>query len=258
MPILVGPLSVYADALLRTAEIPDYPSALNGLQFENRSPITKIAAAVDFSSRVVRQVIESDANLLIVHHGMFWAGPGRVTGHTYRRYAMLFDADVAVYSSHLPLDCHHEIGNNVLIARELALEPIGNFARFENIFIGVSGSADLETAELVDRADRFARAYGSSAKASTFDRSRRTKKWAVCTGAGASAETLREARAGGIDTLIVGEGPHWTAVQAEEDDLTIIYAGHYATETLGVQALARHLAEKHDLPWQFIHAPSGL
>ena len=85
-----------------------------------------------------------------------------------------------------------------------------------------------------------------------------TKSWAMCTGAGASAETLEEAVAGGVDTLIVGEGPHWTAVEADEIGIAIIYAGHYATETLGVRALAKHLAERFSLDWVPIHAPTGL
>jgi putative NIF3 family GTP cyclohydrolase 1 type 2 len=80
----------------------------------------------------------------------------------------------------------------------------------------------------------------------------------MCTGAGASAESLEEAYAMGVDTLIVGEGPHHTAVQADELGIVVIYAGHYATETLGVAALAKHLAEKFGLTWTTIHAPTGL
>jgi putative NIF3 family GTP cyclohydrolase 1 type 2 len=85
-----------------------------------------------------------------------------------------------------------------------------------------------------------------------------TRRWAICTGAGAGQDTLREATASRIDTLIVGEGPHWTAIDAEEAGLTVIYAGHYATETLGVQALAEHVGRAFDLPWVFVDAPTGL
>jgi dinuclear metal center YbgI/SA1388 family protein len=258
MEILAEQLGQDADELLRTANSPDYPGALNGLQFENRGPVNRIAAAVDFSSRVLRKTIECGANFLIVHHGMFWRGAECITGSTYRQYADLIGANVAVYSSHLPLDCHPAIGNNVLLAKELGLEPSGSFARFQNAFIGVSGVTDIRTAELARRADKFARRRGGAARTTAFDDSRQTKRWAICTGSGASAETLREARDAHVDTLIVGEGPHWTAIQAEDNDLTIIYAGHYATETLGVSALAQHLAEKYDLPWQFVNAPTGL
>jgi putative NIF3 family GTP cyclohydrolase 1 type 2 len=80
----------------------------------------------------------------------------------------------------------------------------------------------------------------------------------MCTGAGASSETLAEARESGVDTLIVGEGPHWTAVAAEDYDICVIYAGHYATETLGVQAIAAKVGEAFHVPWSFIHLPTGL
>jgi dinuclear metal center YbgI/SA1388 family protein len=258
MTVEISALAQYADTLLNTAATPDYPRALNGLQFENRSSIKGIAAAVDFSSRAIHQTVKAGSNLLIVHHGMFWSGLERITDSAYRRYAALFDSDIAVYSSHLPLDRHPALGNNVLLASELGLEPTAEFARFENIYIGVSGGSDLSTLEILHRANDFARKHGGTARASTFNQARRTQKWAICTGAGASAETLQEARSAQIDTLIVGEGPHWTAVHAEENELAIIYAGHYATETLGVRALAKHLAETFDIPWQFVEAPTGL
>jgi putative NIF3 family GTP cyclohydrolase 1 type 2 len=146
----------------------------------------------------------------------------------------------------------------VLLAKELGLEPTGGFARFENFFIGVRGESDIDTSVLVTRARQFAIAQGGDIRVSPSKNGRRTKRWAICTGAGAASDTLKEASSVGIDTLIVGEGPHWTAVQADENDLVIIYAGHYATETLGVRALAQHLGEKFDLPWHFVSAPTGL
>jgi putative NIF3 family GTP cyclohydrolase 1 type 2 len=170
----------------------------------------------------------------------------------------MLENDIAVYSSHLPLDRHPTLGNNVLLARQLGLDPSGSFARFEGISIGVSGESDLETATLAERARRFAKNYDSELRVTPFEKNRRTKRWAICTGAGASAETLAEAREMNVDTLIVGEGPHWTAIHAEENDLTILYAGHYATETLGVRALADHLAERFALHSSFVNAPTGL
>lgn len=250
-------LAIYIDELLDTSGTPDYTNALNGLQLENQSPIRGIAAAVDFSTRAVRGAIESGANLLIVHHGMFWGGLSTLNGPTYRVLRALMENDIAVYSSHLPLDRHPTFGNNVLLAAELGLTPTGLFAQFQNIFIGVKGESDVETTSLIASARSFARSYGE-VRASAIRPGRRTRKWGLCTGAGASSETLDEASAAGIDTLIVGEGPHWTAIHAEEHDLAIIYAGHYATETIGVRALAEHLAEKYKLPWTFISAPTGL
>ena len=249
--------AAYADELLHTVSTPDYPNAVNGLQLENRSPIRAIAAAVDFSTRAIHGAVEKEANFLVVHHGMFWGGVGPFSGPSYRTLRMLIENDIAIYSSHLPLDRHPTLGNNARLASELGLTITGSFARFQDIFIGVSGESDIETASLVSRAREFAKSYGEI-RTSVIPSGRRTRKWGMCTGAGASAETLSEASAAGIDTLIVGEGPHWTAIHAEEHELAIIYAGHYATETLGVCALAQHLAEMYEVPWSFISAPTGL
>jgi dinuclear metal center YbgI/SA1388 family protein len=254
----VHEIAEYADELLESKITPDYSNALNGLQLENRSGITRIAAAVDFSTRAIKGAIAKSANLLVVHHGMFWEGSKQLTGPLYNKLRLLLENDIAIYSSHLPLDRHPKLGNNVLLARQLGLEPSGTFARFEGISIGVSGESDLETTVLAERARHFASDYDGELRTTPFGKTRRTKRWAICSGAGASAETLTEAREMKIDTLIVGEGPHWTAVYAEENDMTILYAGHYATETLGVRALADHLGERFALSSSFVNAPTGL
>ena len=258
MTVALESITRYADELLESDNTGDYPNALNGLQLENRSPITGIAAAVDFSSRSIQGAVATNSNFLLVHHGMYWGGLEKLTGAAYRRVQKLIESDIAVYASHLPLDRHPTLGNNVLLARELGLEPTGGFARFENFFIGVSGESDIETSVLARRARQFAAAQDGDVRVSPSRQGRMTKRWAICTGAGAARDTLREASSMGVDTLIVGEGPHWTAVQADENDLVIIYAGHYATETLGVRALAQHLAERFNLPWHFVSAPTGL
>jgi dinuclear metal center YbgI/SA1388 family protein len=249
---------VYLDELLETRTIPDYGNALNGLQLDNSGRITKAAAAVDFSSRVVRNAVEQKADFLILHHGMFWGGLASITGSSYDRLKMLIENDVAVYSSHLPLDKHALFGNNMLLSRELGLSPSAEFAWTKGIAIGVSGEGDIPTVELLARAKQFAQTHGGDAIATEIPENRRTRRWAMCSGAGASSETLQEARDLGVDTLIVGEGPHHTAVEAEELGITLIYAGHYATETLGVKAIAQHVAEKFGIEWTMIHAPTGL
>jgi dinuclear metal center YbgI/SA1388 family protein len=254
----VREIAHYADGLLETETTPDYPNALNGLQLENQAEIRGIAGAVEFSTRAIHAAIGASANLLVVHHGMFWDGLSRLSGPSYRRLRLLIESDIAVYSSHLPLDRHPTFGNNVLLAKHLGLTASAPFAGFKGIFIGVSGESDIATSELALRARKFTRNYGSEVRTTTVGRDRQTKRWAICTGAGASAETLEEAREMKIDTLIVGEGPHWTAVHAEENELVIIYAGHYATETLGVSALAEHLGGKYGVPSSFASAPTGL
>jgi dinuclear metal center YbgI/SA1388 family protein len=246
------------DSLLRTHELPDYPPALNGVQVEHRGPVTKIAAAVDCSSRTIRGAIDAGANLLLVHHGLFWGGLQPLTGSLYLRVRLLLDHDVALYSAHLPLDAHERFGNSRLLAREIGLEPSAGFARYETIHCGVRGNSDLPTSELLGRLRGFARTQGGDALASAMDPGRRTRSWAICSGAGASAQTLQEAVEFGVDTLITGEGPHWSAVDAEERGIVIIYAGHYATETLGVRALAEYVAAHFALPWTWVAAPTGL
>jgi dinuclear metal center YbgI/SA1388 family protein len=251
-------IASHLDALLRVRESPDYPPALNGVQVEHRGPVTKIAAAVDTSARTIRAATEARANLLLVHHGLFWGGLQPLTGPHFARVRMLLDHDIALYSAHLPLDAHPTFGNSLLLAREVGLEPTAGFARHETIDCGVRGSSDVLTSELLSRLNSFAKSHGGSAIASSSAPDRRTKHWAICTGAGVNADTLREAVERGVDTLISGEGPHWSAVDAEEKGLVIIYAGHYATETLGVRALAEQVSETFSVPWTFIDAPTGL
>ena len=254
----VAEIARQLDATLRVEEIPDFPGALNGIQVETETHITKVAAAVDARERTIRGAADAGANLLLVHHGLFWGGVQPLRGAFLRRVRLLLEHDIAVYSSHLPLDMHPELGNNALLARALGLEPSAGFARYKAIDIGVAGRCEMPTKELVDRATQFARAYGHDVRTAGAVGDKVTRRWAICTGAGAGQDTLREAMTAGIDTLVVGEGPHWTAIDAEEAGLTIVYAGHYATETLGVRKLATYVSEAFGLPWVFLDAPTGL
>lgn len=251
-------IASFLDRTLRTSEIPDYPNALNGVQLANRGDIHRVASAVDFSSHTVACAVDADAQLLLVHHGMFWGGAQAIVGGVFDRLTKLIAADVAVYSSHLPLDLHPELGNNVLLARRLGLEPTEGFARYKTIDVGVSGTADVETTKLVHALSAFSRQRGGAVVATPHAPDRRTHRWAICTGAGASGDTIAEALSRNIDTLIVGEGPHHTAVQARDVGMVIVYAGHYATETLGVDALGQLVARQFDLEVTFIDAPTGL
>ena len=247
----------FADDLLRTSEIPDYPNALNGLQVGNTAEISKIAAAVDFSSRTVRGAIGAGANLLLVHHGAFWGGIAPLTGRRLDLFRELITGPLGVYSSHLPLDCHATIGNNTLLAKRLGLSPNAGFGEFNGIKVGVAGESAMTLRDLVATTSSFAEEHGGHVHATPHDPDDVVGKWAMCTGSGADAGSLSEADDRGIQTLIVGEGAHWTAVHAEENGITLIYAGHYATETLGVQALASAIGKEFGIPWEFIAAPTG-
>jgi dinuclear metal center YbgI/SA1388 family protein len=255
------PLDEIVDALdaeLRTAEIADYSGARNGLQVTNRGGVSRVATAVDASLDTIRDAAERGADLLIVHHGLFWGGVQPIRGVTYERLRLLFDHDIALYSTHLPLDAHPTLGNNVQLAEALGLKPTGQFAQHNGFAIGVRGEADLDAASLLQRTAEYAAQYGGTVRTSLPVSGRRTRHWALCTGGGANSDSLREAYALGVDTLIVGEGPHHTAVDAIEHDLCVFYAGHYATETLGVQALGAWLHEHFALPHQFVLRPTGL
>ncbi|MCU0633842.1 MAG: Nif3-like dinuclear metal center hexameric protein [Gemmatimonadaceae bacterium] len=245
------------DTELAVATTPDYPPALNGLQVDNRRGVSRVAVAVDCSRRTIEGARAAGADLLLVHHGLFWGGLQRLTGAYLERVRALLDGDMALYSAHLPLDAHAEHGNSVRLAHELSLAPSGGFARFQSIDCGVRGESDCATATLVARATAFAAEWGHVVRTTPVASDRRTRRWAICSGSGASAETIRECIAHGIDTLVVGEGPHWSAVDAEEHGLVIIYAGHYATETLGVRSIAAWLERTVGLPWTFVHAPTG-
>lgn len=251
-------ITAYLDALLRTSEVPDHSGALNGLQVENSAPITRVAVAVDVSLQTIQGALDASANLLVVHHGLFWSGVQALRGNTYERFRRLLTNDVAVYSSHLPLDVHPTLGNNALLARALGLDPVEGFARFESMSVGVMGNADIATETLAGRADAIARAEGGALVSVGVTAGRRTRRWAICTGAGASSDTLREAADANVDTLIVGEGPHHTGVDAAERGIAVLYAGHYATETFGVRALGAELERQFGLPWSFVAAPTGL
>lgn len=257
MPTLAE-IVAFLDGELRTTDIPDAEPALNGLQLGNSGTVMKVAAAVDFSAQTVARAAALGATLLLVHHGMLWRGRERLVGPAYQRLKQAIDADLAVYSSHLPLDVHPRLGNNALLARELGLQPEGTFGRYKGIEIGVMGSADLATVDIAERMRQFSARFATQVVTTDSTPSRRTRRFAIVTGSGADSSTIDEARERGVDTLIVGEGPHHSAVQAMEQGIAIIYGGHYATETLGVRALGALVADRFRIPWEFVDVPTGL
>lgn len=241
-------LVAYLDDTMRLGEIKDYPNALNGLQVENRGEVARVAAAVDACEAVLAAAVKSGADLLLVHHGLFWGGLAPVTGPGYRKLRLALENNLAVYSAHLPLDAHPALGNNALLCDALGLSK----ERAPFLDIGWRIEEEIEREVLLHRlesavAGRVHVAPGGPAVA---------RRIGVVTG-GAGGEIARAA-AEGVDTFITGEGPHWSYTAAEELGVNLFYAGHYATETFGVEALAAHLEEKFGLPWEFLHHPSGL
>lgn len=250
-------IATYLDDLLASAGVPDYPSALNGLQLDHQGPVRAVATAVDFSLQTIARTIESGANFLVLHHGMYWGGLQRLVDLPYERLKLLLSHDVALYASHLPLDAHPEVGNCALLAAALGLSVEQRFGEFHGVRIGVAGTTSMATNDLVQRASAAVSPYGGTVRTSMRVAGHRTRRWAVITGAGADSGTLRAAADAGIDTLITGEGPHHTTVDAPDLGLVVLYCGHYASETFGVRALATRIHDHFRLPAEFLFMPTG-
>ncbi|HEX9282788.1 MAG TPA: Nif3-like dinuclear metal center hexameric protein [Gemmatimonadales bacterium] len=246
-------LVAYLDDYLRVREVPDAPEALNGLQVANGGEVTRVAAAVDLCEATVGMAAEQGADLLLVHHGLFWGGLKPLTGPGYRRAAGLIGKGIALYSAHLPLDLHPEVGNNPVLARRLGVTVRGEFGEEYGVRIGVWGELDAPRAAL---GQQLAAALGASAPRLMPFGPERVRRVGVVTGGAGSM--IAQAAAAGLDTYITGEGAHYTFFDAEELRLNVFYAGHYATETVGVQALAAHLEAKFGLSWTFLDHPTGL
>jgi dinuclear metal center YbgI/SA1388 family protein len=242
----------YCDSYLRLGEIQDYENALNGVQTENSGTIKKIAAAVDVSSRALQESAKRGADLLIVHHGMFWPGLRPVTKALRRQLKFAFENDIAIYSAHLPLDLHPEVGNNVLLMRALGFEESEPFFEEKGSLLGRRALADARLRELTKRLEKAV--AGPVKTIASGPKNARTI--GVITGAAGSE--IERVAAEGIDTFITGEAPHWAAIAAEELGINLLLAGHYATETFGVKALAAHLAKRFRVDWEFINLPTGL
>ena len=242
------------NTLLRVRELPDYSNAVNGLQLQNRTgTVSKVVAAVDSTLPVVRKAVEAGGDLLLVHHGMFWTGLQPWTGAAFERMQLALDNNLAIYSVHLPLDVHAELGNNAQIAKAMDLKPSGGFLEYKGMPVGVTCEADLALDEVVAR---FQTALGGGRVHLCAGGPAVTRKIGISSG-GSGSEVAAAAKAG-VDTFITGEGPHWSYTLAEELGINVLYGGHYATETFGVKALAQHLQDTFGLPWEFVDHPTGL
>ena len=242
----------HCDQLLRTKEIGDYDGAVNGLQAGNAGTITRIAAAVDASLATVKLAIAARADLLIVHHGLFWSPAHPWTGKKYELLRLLVENNLAVYSSHLPLDAHPRLGNNAQLCAALGLKNLRPFFVSHGQPIGFQSRARISRAEL---AARLARATGAKPRIIPGG-PEICRRIGVVTGS--AGDGLKTAADEGMDTFITGEGPHWTYALAEELGINVLYGGHYATETFGVKALAAELSKKFKVPWGFLDHPTDL
>lgn len=255
--VSVAELAGYLDQYLRVREVPDEPNAVNGLQVENASGrVERIVAAVDASLETIQGAGagRKGSALLLVHHGLFWDGNLPVTGRRYRRVRSLLDSDTALYAAHIPLDLHSEVGNNAVLARALGLTDTQPFDLYKGVAIGVQGTlAKPVTRESLIRT--LEQVLSTKARLIPGGPSESQRIGVITGGAGGRIAAARDA---GLDTFVTGEGAHHTYFDAMEFGVNLIYAGHYATETVGVKALAQHLGTRFNIPWEFHHHPTGL
>jgi dinuclear metal center YbgI/SA1388 family protein len=242
----------FLDQYLAIGQVTDAPNALNGLQVENGGRVTRIAAAVDACAATIEMAASARADLLLVHHGLFWGGLTPLVGPPYQRVSGLIRAGIALYSAHLPLDRHPDVGNAAVLARALEIEIRGEFGAYRGQTVGVWGELDMHRDDLAARVERV---LGATPRVLPFGPAR-VRRVGIVTGAGGSE--IGQAAAARLDTYLTGEGPHWSYFDAEELGLNVLYAGHYATETVGVKALAEQLSERFNLPWSFLDHPTGL
>jgi dinuclear metal center YbgI/SA1388 family protein len=242
----------YCDRLLHTHEISDYAGAVNGLQVENHGTVSRIAAAVDASLATVRLAIQAKADLLIVHHGLFWSPAQPWTGKKYELLQLLIEKDLAVYSSHLPLDAHPKLGNNAQLCAALGLKHLRPFFLSHGRPIGFKARRRISRTELTTRLQRV---LGTKPLLIPGGKEQCEYIGVVTGGAG---DGLKQAASEGVDTFITGEGQHWTYALAEELGINVFHGGHYSTETFGVKALAAELSRRFEVPGTFLDHPTGL
>lgn len=251
----------FLDERLRVRETGDYSQAVNGLQLENGGTVHRVAAAVDASLATVTAAIEARCDLLLVHHGLFWNGLLPLTGNRYRLFRRAMEAGLAIYSAHLPLDAGEE-GNSALLAGALRLDETQEQAVAWQPFFEAKGTkigcrTRLERPICREElSTRLSLALEKGPVRACPGGPDQVQEIGVVTGAAGSE--VRAMAAEGLDTLITGEGPHWTFALAEEVGINILYGGHYATETLGVKKLAETLRKRFELSWEFIDRPTGL
>jgi dinuclear metal center YbgI/SA1388 family protein len=239
-------IAAFADELLEVSSYPDYGPM--GLQVAGADEVVGIACAVSASRELFERAAEAGAQMVLVHHGLFWEKDPREIGPVMReRLRALFDRDLSLVAYHLALDAHPEIGNNAYLARELGV-------RQERRFAEIGWGGDLaDSLAITDFTNRIHRLVGRMPLVFPYG-PEDVKRVAICSGG--AARQLAEAIDEGYDCFITGEAAEPTKHLAKEAGIHFVAAGHYATETSGVQALAQRIAEKFGVAWEFIDLPT--
>lgn len=236
-------LADYLDALLRPGDFRDY--CPNGLQVEGRPQVRSIVTGVTASLELIEAGVARGADALLVHHGLFWrSDPGGLTGWRRRRVATVLGADLNVFAYHLPLDAHPELGNNTQLGLRLGLVRSGSL---DDTGLVATGEWP-EPAPARMLAARAAAVLGREPLLAG-DPERTVRRVAWCTGAG---QSFIEQALGRADVFLTGEASEQTVHVAREGGITLLAAGHHATERYGVQALGEHLATRFGLDHQYM------
>lgn len=229
-------------------------ASLNGLQVEGRAEVTKVAVAVDASLATFEQAADMGADLLIVHHGLFWGQAKAIVGPHARRVRFLLEKGLGLYAAHIPLDAHKEVGNNWGLARLLGLDDLADFAVWKGKPIGVKGVFPTPVT-LRDLADRIEKELGESVLVHAGGPIEVGSLGIVSGGAAWDVVTAADE---GLDAFLTGEPKHEVFPEPFERGVNALFAGHYMTETVGVNLLARELHERFDLATEFVLLPTGL
>jgi dinuclear metal center YbgI/SA1388 family protein len=226
----------------------------NGLQMPGADEVTKVVTGVSAQRELIERAIEEGAQLVLVHHGLFWTFlPTGLTPVLAERLRPLFKHDVALAAYHLPLDAHPEVGNNAILAERLGCERHEPFGTYRGTPIGRAGTF---AGDGVPAAELFERVRAVTARVPTvFDAGpERVRRIGIVSGAG--ADTLPEAVALGFDAFLTGEPREHVMADVREAGIHFIAAGHYATETFGVRALGDWLAERFGIEHVWVDIPN--
>lgn len=242
----------YLNDYLNVAAFDD--DAANGLQVENSGTVKKVGVAVDACLESITKAADAGCDMLIVHHGLFWGRPFLLTGNYYQRMSALIKSDIALYASHLPLDAHPEVGNNVQIARKIGLSTIEPFAQYHGQPIGMKGRFAVPK-QLAAVEKDLARIIGPCHALLPFG-PQTIQTIGVVSGSASDPDLITELHDQSIDLFITGEPKHAAYYLIQELGLNIFYGGHYHTERFGPQALGEHIEQHFGLPAVFLDAPS--
>ncbi|UCF04250.1 MAG: Nif3-like dinuclear metal center hexameric protein [bacterium] len=251
--MLLGTIVRYLDETLKTADFPQ-DTSLNGLQVEGSVRVRRAAFAVDACMESIRRAARIRADLLIVHHGLFWGDAVPITGIMAKRIGTLLKHSISLYACHLPLDCHPEIGNNIQLARLVRIREPKSFGLYKGHRIGLYGHL-TRPVTVRSLAASLRKSLGAPVRTFAFGPERISKLGIV---SGNGGFLMEEAARLGCDALLTGE-PSYTAYHpAREGGVSLICSGHYATETVGLKALSEMVKQELDLPTHFIETPSEL